>query len=344
VIRTGEPQLHPEITDALLEASTSDPEHLAIIRSLALKSVMIVPMVAHGRPLGALTFVSSDSGIRYGPEDLAFAMDASARAALAVENARLYRDVQQAVRTRDEYLAAASHDLRNPLTAIRGSAQLLARQLRRMGVEDSEAVRSSLGIIESATVRMNRLVNGLLDLARLEMGSPLELDRSRTDLVALVHQVVLETRQTTNPPNIRLEVDDAVIGEWDAARLERVVANLLDNAVKYGAGRGEIFVSVRRDERDGGEVAVLEVRDMGVGIPSDDLRRVFDRFHRGSNVVGQIGGTGLGLSGARQIVLEHGGDIVLESEVGKGTMVRVELPIATQAPEPDRESEARAAS
>jgi signal transduction histidine kinase len=339
VIRSGKPQLYSDVTDARLEANVQDPDLLGILRQLAMKSVMVVPMEVHDHVLGALTFVSSDAAVHYDEDDLAFAMAVATRAALAVENARLYRDLQRAVRSRDEYLAAASHDLRNPLTAVRGSAQLLSRQLRRMGIAEPEPVRASLDIIESATIRMGRLVNGLLDLARLEMGRPLELDRSRTDLAALVRQVVAETLQGDAAPLVRVQADAPVFGEWDAPRLERLVANLLDNAIRYSAGRGAVAVSVERKERDGRGYAVLMVQDEGVGIPPEDLPRVFDRFHRGSNVVGQIAGTGLGLSGARQIALEHGGDISLASNVGRGTTVRVELPTDPDAPASDGEPE-----
>jgi signal transduction histidine kinase len=337
VISTGQPNLVPEVTDERLAARFTEPEFLELVRGWKVKSAMIVPMIARGRVLGGITFVTSESGARYDESDLAFAMDAAARAALAIENSRLYGDVQQAVRTRDEYLAAASHDLRNPLTAIRASAHLMRRRTEQLTGDEAAAVKSGLDIIESATVRMGRLINGLLDLARLEMGRPLELDRSRVDLSAIVRQVVLEAQQATRAERIRIVALEEVIGEWDAQRLERVVANLLDNALKYGGASGEVIVQVGRDRGGAQDVAVLEVTDHGVGIPREDLPHIFDRFHRGSNVVGQIGGTGLGLSGARQIVMEHGGTISVASEINQGTTVRVELPLSAPTQDSGRQ-------
>ncbi len=343
VIQTGTPLLVPEVLDFMLEAEVKEPEYREILRGLGPKSIMVVPMFARERVLGALTFLSSESGIRFDSHDLAFAQDAAARAALAIENARLYRDLELAIRTRDEYLAAISHDLRNPLTAIRGSAQLVARLLKRLELEQPEPLGAALGIIDSATVRMERLVKGLLDLARLETGRPLELQRTETDLAALARQVAGEVQQSASGQTIDLEADVEVIGEWDSARLERVIANLLDNAMKFSHQGSHVEVRVREEQRRGSAVAVLEVTDRGIGIPAEDLPRVFDRFHRGSNVVGRIGGTGLGLAGARQIVEEHGGSISLTSEQGKGTTIRVELPLAADEPAPTAEPDSRGA-
>jgi GAF domain-containing protein len=125
VLRTGRSELYEEVPDALLVASAKDEEHLAIMRELGFTSAMIVPLSVHGRTFGAITFVTAESGRRYGHEDLAFAEDLARRASLAVENARLYRQAQDANRIKDEFLATLSHELRTPLTAILGWASLL---------------------------------------------------------------------------------------------------------------------------------------------------------------------------------------------------------------------------
>ncbi len=326
VIATGEPLLFSEIPDSLLVQSARDPEHLELIRSLELHSVMVVPMIARDHILGALTFVVSNRRPAYGESDMRFAQDAAARAALALDNARLHRDLQRAIHTRDEFFAAISHDLRNPLTAIRGAAQLLSRNLSRLNGDEATPFRSPVSILDSASSRMSRLIAGLLDLARLEMGRSLDLERASTDLVALTRRVVAEAQQATDRQQIRLDAADDVVGHWDAGRLERVVANLLDNAIKYSGDGVEIAVGVARSERDGTPSAVLTVRDQGLGIPATDVPHVFDQFRRGSNV-GSVSGTGLGLAGARQIVEEHNGWISIDSEVGTGTTVTIELPL-----------------
>jgi signal transduction histidine kinase len=162
------------------------------------------------------------------------------------------------------------------------------------------------------------------------MGQPLELERAPTDLVNLVTQAVTEVQETTDRHRIELETIPTLVGEWDAARLERVVRNLLENAVKYSVDDDVIELRLARED-DGESAAVLTVHDHGIGIPPEDLPRIFDRFQRGSNVVGKIAGTGIGLAGARQIVEQHGGTITVSSEVRRGTTVTVRLPLTPRA-------------
>jgi signal transduction histidine kinase len=262
---------------------------------------------------------------------LADSYQATIQARMQAEESRAA--VERAIRSRDEYFAAASHDLRNPLTAILGAAQLLSRRLAEVDLPDADRLRHRAGIIESAANRMARLIAGLLDLARLEGGRPLDLDLAPTDLATLTSRVVAETQHAHDRYPIHLAADGALLGEWDASRLERAIVNLLDNAVKYSPDGGEVQVSIRRDERDGKPCAVLTVQDRGMGIPPEDLPHIFDQFRRGSNVVGQVRGTGLGLAGVRQIVAEHGGTVEVESEVGVGTKVTIALP-TEQAVEP----------
>jgi signal transduction histidine kinase len=244
-----------------------------------------------------------------------------------VDNARLHHELQEAVRTRDEFVAAASHDLKNPLASIKGTAQVLQRRTAREGQVEPERLTAGLARIDTAATRMSRLVDLLLDTARLQTGSPLELDRRPTDLFALAEQVADESRPATERHALRVEGERGLIGQWDAARLERVLGNLLDNAIKYSPDGGEVVVRLARDADAAGTWAVLTVRDQGIGIPPADLPRIFDRFQRGGNVIGRIGGTGIGLAGARQIVEQHGGTIAVESQAGGGTTVRVRLPL-----------------
>jgi signal transduction histidine kinase len=193
--------------------------------------------------------------------------------------------------------------------------------------------------IESATTKMGSFINELLDLAQMQAGRPLDLERQPTDLVALTAQVAAQVQHTTSRHTIRVRAHvPELVGHWDPLRLERALANLLTNAVKYSPDGGEIEVEVglgqgqeQGQEHEGSEVAVWSVRDHGVGIPAADLPHIFERFRRGSNVAGQIGGTGLGLSSARQIVEQHGGTISVHSEEGKGSTFTVRLPLEADA-------------
>lgn len=234
-------------------------------------------------------------------------------------------DRKQAERAREELLASVSHDLKSPLTVIRGHAQLLQMKARRVGSNPAE-LGEGLAKIDAAASRMAAQLTELLDVARLQMGEELELQREPFDLVAMVRERVGVHQQTTRRHEIVVETDREVVdGEWDRARLERVLDNLIGNAVKYSPAGGTIDVRIC-NERDGsGDWAVVTVADQGVGIPVSDLPNVFAPFQRGGNV-GTIPGTGVGLAGARQIVEQHGGTITVESSEGMGSVFMVRLP------------------
>jgi signal transduction histidine kinase len=171
-------------------------------------------------------------------------------------------------------------------------------------------------------------IGELLDAGRLRAGQPLELDRRPTDLVALVHRVAAQLQQTTMQHTIDVQaVVPDLVGEWDALRLERVLGNLLGNAIKYSPEDSNMKVEIDVQEKDGQAWACVVVRDRGVGIPAADLPHIFERYHRGANVTGRFSGEGLGLAGARQIVEQHGGRIRVESEEGQGSTFIVQLPL-----------------
>ena len=240
------------------------------------------------------------------------------------ELVRARQRVEALVAERDAFLAAASHDLKNPLGAIKGTAQFLRRQLARTGAVDPERLSTGLTTIEETGDRMLGLVEEMLDVARLRMGQMLDLDRRPTDLVALARRCAAAHEQISERHAVRVaSAVDELVGHWDGARLVRVLGNLLDNAVKYSPDGGEVLVELGRE--DGW--AVLRVRDRGIGVPAADRERIFEPFQRGSNVAGRLPGTGIGLAGARQIVEQHGGTLGVESEEGTGSTFTVRLPL-----------------
>ena len=329
VIRSGEPELYSDIPEEMIAQIARDTDHLQIIRETGIKSAMIVPIAARGRTLGAVTFVSAESGRRFEAEDLELAKHLGRRAALAIENARLYREAQEAVRLRNELFSSVSHDLKNPLTGIKGMAQLLKRQITRLEVPGKERMLEGLSSIDTTATRMTAQIDELLDLARLQTGQPLNINRRASDLVSLVREVAADQQRATERHRIVVvATPPELIGQWDPVRLGRVVANLLSNAVKYSPDGGEIRVRVTRENRDGSAWAILTVQDHGIGIPSADLSKVFEGFHRAGNVGGQIAGTGLGLTSARQVVELHGGTIDVASEEGVGSIFTVRLPLS----------------
>jgi signal transduction histidine kinase len=266
--------------------------------------------------------------------------DITARRAIEAERERLLASEQaarsaaeSALLVRDRVIAAVSHDLKSPLTVVLGIAQLLRRELSRAGGPDLSRVGDALTRIESSARSMTAMMDELIDAARLEIGQSLTLNREPVDLVALARRVLDRHQGASDRHHLSLESEKAsIVGAWDAARLERVLDNLVTNAIKYSPDGGPVSVAQRADDGE----AVLSVRDQGIGILADDLAQIFEPFRRGANVPERISGTGIGLAGVRQIVAQHGGWIAVESSEGAGSTFTVHLPLV--AP-PDAEDE-----
>jgi two-component system sensor histidine kinase/response regulator len=253
------------------------------------------------------------------------------RRRLAEQLARA-REETAAARARDAFLAAASHDLKNPLTVIRGTAQVLIRRAGRSGSVPIDELLSGLASIERAATQMNIQIEEMLDVARLRAGRALDLDLRPTDLVALAHDQVAAQQQAAERHHLRMETAEReLIGLLDRPRVGRVLANLLSNAIKYSPHGGEVVVQLSRVQTDDGDRALLRVRDHGVGIPEDDLPFIFDQFRRSESVVGRIAGTGIGLAIVRQVVEQHGGRVDVESRPGEGSTFSVYLPLRPAA-------------
>lgn len=276
-----------------------------------------------GRNLGLIQLSDRYEG-DFTAEDEAILVQIAQMAAVAVENARLYEQSQLAVRSRDTLLAIVAHDLRSPLTSVKGYAQLLQRYAARAGPpEVTEQLVDATARIVAATRKMATLIDDLVDMAQVEMGGTLQLQRGETDLVALAQRVLAEHQQMAAEHRLRLEAaTPALIGQWDAPRLERVLDNLVSNAVKYSPEGSEVTLRVDQE----GDWAVVQVQDQGIGIPPADLTRLGEPFYRGRNTSGRAG-TGLGLWGVRQIVEQHGGAVHIASREGEGTTVTVRLPL-----------------
>ncbi len=341
VIRTGESQLVPEIGDDLLAAGARDDAHLALIRDLGLRSYLCVPLKGRGGTLGAITFVAAESGRRYGPDDLRLAEDLASRAAIAIENARLYAELREADRRKDEFLATLAHELRNPLAPIRNALHLMAHPS-----EDRKAHEAERAMAERQVVHLARLIDDLMDVARIARGK-IELHKEVVDLATIVRQAVESARPLIDGRRHRLTVslpEGPTRLEGDPTRLEQVLWNLLNNAAKYSEPGGAIELVA---ERDGGEVVVL-LRDTGIGIAPEMLPRVFDIFVQVEGHKGHAqGGLGIGLSLVRTLVQMHGGSISARSEgPGTGSEFVVRLPLLPQpieAETPAREERREAA-
>jgi PAS domain S-box-containing protein len=328
VLQTGESTFVPDVADSCLTAYARDAEHLALVRSLGLKSCLIVPLRARGRTLGSLTFATAESGRHYGPDDLGLAEDLARRAALAVDNARLFREATEADRRKDEFLAVLGHELRNPLAPVRNSLHIL----RNRCDDDPKAIQV-VGMMERQVTHMVRLVDDLLDVSRIARGK-LELRKQPVDLAALVARSIEAVRPFLDERQHRLGL--AVTGgplrlEADPARLEQVLSNLLHNAGRYTQPGGRIRLTVGRE----GDFAVLRVQDNGIGIRREMLPRIFDMFTQADRVPGGLSeGLGLGLTLVRSLVEMHGGMVSVSSPgPGRGSEFVVHIPLAEEMDE-----------
>ena len=286
-------------------------------------SAMVVPIVIRESVLGAITLVVSEPGRRYGPEDLAFAEEIARRAGTAIENARLYRQAQQAIGLRDEFLAIAAHELKTPLT---GLTLLVASAERSMAkLPNAPALmRSKIAALSRQVRRLTDLVKNLLDVSRIQAGR-FHVSIEQVDLCAVVREVAERHAQEASDAGCSLEIaaDGPVVGAWDQSGLDHIVSNLVSNAIKYGKGKPISVVA-----GSNGDTARLSVADGGIGIAPDDHERIFQRFERAVTHSG-FAGMGLGLWIVREIVTRLGGAIHVESRLGQGACFAVELPISS---------------
>jgi signal transduction histidine kinase len=240
-------------------------------------------------------------------------------------------DLTERKRGEDEWRAfvdATAHDLRNPLTAVLGQTQLLQRRLRRDGDVSREDGEKRLAAIASSVVRAAGLIDDLMDTARLQAGQSLELRQAPIDLISVVTACAEEAQRSSPSHMVSVETAaPALLVFADGSRIERVIRNILDNAIKYSPAGGDVTVHASREKNDDGSWAVLTIEDRGLGIPAADLPYVFDRFRRGGNVERQFAGSGIGLTGAQQIVAQHGGAITVQSTEGEGSIFTLRLPL-----------------
>jgi PAS domain S-box-containing protein len=229
---------------------------------------------------------------------------------------------EEAIHARDEFLSIASHELRTPLTSVQLVIQFALRNARREPAPTLSLSQGSLELIERQMLRLNKLIEALLDVSRIQAGR-LELELEATDLLAVTREVLSRfgDELKRSGSTLSLDAEAQVLGKWDRSRLDQVVTNLLSNAIKYGRGN-PIEVSVET----WGERARLVVRDHGLGIPREHMPQMFKRFERAVSAR-SYGGLGLGLYIVHQIVEMHGGSVSVESELGVGSSFTVELPL-----------------
>jgi len=302
-----------------------NPDGAAGYRSRNVGAVLAAPITAGERRLGVLTFSAARPPI-FAVSDIELAGLLADQAAVILESRALIdhaarvRAREEATRLKEDFLSAAAHDLKTPLTTVVAQAEFLERRATREPTAPADIAGIKRVVRESK--RLAGLVGDLLDATRLEQGR-LVGEREPVDLATLAQEVCLH--DTSNAHVCEVDASAPVVGVYDRRRVEQLLQNLVENAKKYSPERTPVDVKVWQED---GEARVA-VHDSGIGIPAADLPRIFERFSRASNVDDRrFHGMGLGLFICRGIVEEHGGRIWVESEVGKGSTFHVALPIA----------------
>jgi signal transduction histidine kinase len=274
-----------------------------------------------------MTWLAAPMRAAFDGWDLDLAEHVARRCALAIDNSRLYREARAAVSLRDEFLSVAAHELKTPMTSLRGYAQLLAREFDRGEVGNPERARRAASTIQVQSDKLARLVGQLLDVSRLQSGK-LAIERKPSNLSELLHDVVNAARTQLKEHTLVARLPTELWVAIDPLRIEQVVTNLIDNAIKYSPDGGQIDVALSCELAT--DTVRVAVRDRGLGVPPEHRAHIFDRFyqaHAGGPLT-SMAGMGLGLYISRQIVELHGGSIAAEFPDDGGTRFVVKLPLA----------------
>jgi signal transduction histidine kinase len=324
VLRYRKPTLLGNVPGDFWSDSATEPGQRAMLEQIKTSSLMVIPLFVRDRTLGVVLFGRAPGSASFDSDDFALAVDLGYRAALAIDNSELYNSAQEVLRLQEEFISTASHELKTPLTTVKGYLQLINRQLYR---EDQSPARIGRFTreMEQQVRRLEDLVSDLLDVSRIQQGR-VELRLEQFDLAELAANVLSRfeyAQERTAQHELLCEAPEPVEGIWDRGRVDQVLTNLISNAIKYSPDGGQVHVRVRRV----GDVAQMTVRDTGIGITREERAKLFQPFVRGENVRREITGTGLGLYITRRIVQNHRGTISVKSEPGRGSTFTVRLPL-----------------
>jgi signal transduction histidine kinase len=283
------------------------------------RSVMIVPLTTQGQSIGAITFVSSSLTKQYTEADLAMAEELASRASLAIANAHLYTEAQNAIGIRDDFISIASHELKTPLTSLKMYTQVLHKQLARKG---EKSLTAYLAKMDAQLNKLTALIGDLLNVSKIELGQ-LPFQDEMFDVNEVVKETVEQMQLTTTKHTIRIEgmIPQPVWGDKD--RIGQVLTNLLSNALKYSPDADTVLVRLTPEQ----DVAVVTVQDFGIGIAKEHQSKIFTRFYRVNDPKEKTyPGLGIGLYIANEIIKRHGGTMTVISEKGKGSQFSFTLP------------------
>lgn len=326
-VRSGESVAANDLTRGRLLAGVPDPELLRLVQELGARSVLIVPLTARGRRLGVVTFAFARSGRRYTPEICSLAEDVARRAAIAIDNARLYEEAQESSRSKSNFISVMSHEFRTPLTAIVGYTDLLTAEVAGP-LTDKQ--RQQLGRIKQSAWHLTQLIEEVLTFSRVDAGREM-VAHEVVDLAEIAAKAAALIEPVAHEKNLRLLVDippHPLPAHSDSGKVRQILINLLSNAIKF-TETGEVRLRVwQADNR-----FQFQIQDTGIGIAQEHRERIFDSFWQvEQGPTRTVGGTGLGLTITRRLAHLLGGDVEVVSEVGRGSTFTVWLPVPERSP------------
>jgi PAS domain S-box-containing protein len=329
VMRTGVPALIAETTEDWLRSGARDEVHLERCRSVMSSSLVCVPLLVRGEVSGAISFGRASAAYPYVPADLVLARELASRAALAIDNARLYQEARDASHAKSEFMAVMSHELKTPLTAIATYADLLREG--SLG-PISAAQRQPLDVIVSNSMHLAELIDEVVAFTRTA-SERMEAAADRIAVAELAAELIEWVRPTASARGLRLTLgplEKGVLVETDATRLRQIIVNLLTNAVRF-TEEGGVEISVTRERNR----VWIHVSDTGIGISPDHLTSIFEPFWQvdPEDAATRTRGSGLGLSIVQRLCARLGGGVTVESELGRGSRFSVWIPAAGPAAE-----------
>jgi PAS domain S-box-containing protein len=322
VLASGKAQLYREAGRKILSDPQLSNHALELAQELSETTIMLIPLIAHGHTLGILTFANFGIGKSYTKTDLDLGQELGRRVALALENSKLYLFSQRAIEVRNDFLSIASHELNTPITSVKLQLQMVNRTLTNKKDEPFplDRFKKSIDTSVKQVDRLIHLVQVLLDVSRIQSGQ-FNFVFDRVNVSDMVNEVLDRHKELLQSYscNLSVENNENISVIWDKTRMEQVITNLINNAVKYAPGK--IEVAVHEDINS----VKISVKDYGRGIPNDKIHRICDRFERG-NSPESVSGLGLGLYIVKQIIEGHHGKIEIESKVNEGSCFAVIVP------------------
>ena len=321
VLRTGKAEIYSFMNDSSLKEEIMSNEDLRAVKKLNLQSAMIVPLFSHRKVFGTITFISTDANLHFTSGDLIIAEELAARASLAFENARLYRQAQNATKLRDEFISIASHELRTPVTSLKVYTQVIAQHMRKRKA-DSEL--PYIEKIDKQLDKLTKLIEDLLNISRMKVGK-LRFEESTFSMAGLVKEIVEAVQPTLRKHTLNLDIqhDAYILGDRD--RVGQIIINLITNAIKYSPQGDKVIIAITTTDN---QQCLVSVQDFGIGIDKKHIAKIFNRFYQVHDKDGNAFiGLGIGLYLSQQIAQRHGGQIIVDSVKGQGSIFSLLLPI-----------------